>query len=104
MNITQADFVQQLIQKHNYTKGSAEVLVKDFWNLIVDNLEEGNSVSFYGYGCFDMVMRAARSCPNPSNREERCDIPAHWTPKFYAGERLKNAVAIMEDNERRGVI
>ncbi len=103
MDIKKSDFVDQLREKHNYTKGSAEMLVDDFWDILADNMEAGNTVSFYGYGCFDMVKRAARSCPNPVTKE-RCDIPEHWVPKFYPGERLKKAVRVMEDNERREVV
>ncbi len=102
MDVNRKEFILQLVEKHNYTKKSATTLVEDFIDLVIDNLEEGNSVSFYGFGCFDMRWRAARSCPDP-NTGERCDIPAHWVPKFHPGKRLRRAVSLMDAKERRGL-
>lgn len=103
MTVYKQDFIDQLMKEHNYTKSSATSVVDDFWDLIVKNLENGNAVFFYGLGCFDIVERKARSCPNPQTKE-RCEIPAHWVPRFYPGNTIKRAVKKWADNEKRGLI
>lgn len=102
MNVTKQEFIKQLMEKHHYTKSSATSLVEDFWSLITENLEQGNSIFFYGYGCFDLLERAKRNCKNPQNGE-RCDIPAHYIPRFYPGNTLRRAVKKWEDNDKRGL-
>lgn len=103
MNITKVEFIQQLIDKHRYTKKSATALVEDFWDVLIDNLEHGNTVSFRGFGCFDMVERAERSCLNPQTGD-KCVIPPHWVPRFYPGNAMKRAVKKWSDSEKRGLI
>lgn len=103
MNINKEAFIQQLVDKHHYTKKSATALVNDFWDLVVENLENGNSVFFYGLGCFDLLERAERHCLNPVTKE-KCVSPAHWIPRFYPGNTLRRAVKKWEDNNKRGLI
>lgn len=103
MNITKAEFIQQLINKHGYTKKSATDLVEDFWDVLNDNIEAGNPVSFYGYGCFDLIKRKARLGVNPST-QERCEIPEHWVPRFFPGNILKRSAKKWADSNRRGLI
>ena len=91
MEINRNDFIQQLVDKHHYTKNSATTLVADFIDMIVENMENGNSVSFQGFGRFDIIERKARSCPNPQTGE-KVDVPAHLVPRFYPGNHMKYAV------------
>ena len=70
MNIKRADLIQQLVDKHRYTKKAATSIVDDFTDIILDNLESGNAVSIYGFGCFDILERKERSCPNPQTGEK----------------------------------
>lgn len=101
MVVHKNDFIQQLVERKRYTKKSATALVEDFWDLLLENLREGNAVDFYGIGCFDIIERAARSCPNPQTGE-RCQIPAHWVPRFYPGASMRRTVKLWEDSEKRG--
>lgn len=102
MNVNKGEFIDQLIDEHNYTKKAATALVNDFLSQILVNLEAGNTVSFYGFGCFDMVNRAARSCPNPQTKEQ-CHIPAHWVPRFYPGESMRRCVTKWEYGMKKEV-
>lgn len=101
MNVNKFDFIGQLVERHGYTKKSATTLTEDFLDLVLENMEEGNTVSFYGFGSFDMLERKARSCPNPQTKE-KCEIPAHYIPRFYAGKAMRRAVTLWEDNTKRG--
>lgn len=100
MNVKRKDLIRQLCDDYNYTQESASRIIDDFTDLILTNMKEGNTVSVYGFGVFDMVERSARRSPNPQTGE-MIDIPAHWVPKFYPGNRMKTCVKIWEDNLER---
>lgn len=99
MNIKRADLVTQLVEKYHYTKSSAESVVEDFCDIIIDNLQKGNTVSIYGFGCFDILERAQRECINPTTGD-RMKIPSHWIPRFYPGTSMRRAVKIWENSEK----
>lgn len=102
MDIKRKELIEQLIDKHKYTKKAATSVVDDFIDIILDNLEAGNTVSLRNFGCFDILERKQRSCPNPQTGE-RVTVPAHWIPRFYPGNGMRLAVKKWEDNVRRGL-
>ena len=102
MDIKRKELIEQLIDKHKYTKKAATSVVDDFIDIILDNLEAGNTVSLRNFGCFDILERKQRSCPNPQTGE-RVAVPAHWIPRFYPGNGMRLAVKKWEDNVRRGL-
>lgn len=102
MDIKRNDLIRQLMDRHGYTKKAATSIVDDFTGIILDNLGEGNTVSIRNFGCFDLLERRARSCPNPQTGE-KVDIPAHWIPRFYPGRGMRLRVKMWEDNEKRGL-
>lgn len=100
MHIEKSDLIQQLIDRYGYTKKAATSIVNDFTGIILENLENGNTVSIRNFGCFDMLERRERSCPNPQTGE-KVVIPAHWVPRFYPGNKMRLAVKLWEDNTKR---
>ena len=100
-NVNKEEFVCQLADKYGYTKKSAAELIDAFTSTILDNIALGNTVSIYGFGCFDIIERKERSVISPKDGE-RVSIPAHWVPRFYPGARMKDAVQkweIIKDRE-----
>lgn len=102
MNVKRNDLIRQLADKYGYTKKAATSIIDDFSNVIIDNLRNGDSVTIYNFGCFDILERKARSCPNPRTGE-KVDIPAHWIPRFYPGNGMRMAVKLWEDSSKRGL-
>lgn len=100
MLIYKNDFIDQLVDRYHYRKGSATELVTDFLDLLVANLREGNEIYFHGIGKFGIIQRAERHCVNP-NTDEPCISPAHLVPRFYPGNSLKRAVKEFEDGMKR---
>ena len=100
MNIGKKELVNQLVAKHSYTKIAATAIVEDFADIIIDNLAQGNTVTLRNFGIFDILERRARSCPNPQTGE-RIEIPTHWVPRFYPSVKMRAAVKLWEDEERR---
>lgn len=102
MDIKRNDLIQQLVGK-GYTKKAATSIVDEFVGLIMENMRSGNTVSIRNFGCFDILERKARSCPNPQTGE-KVDVPAHWIPRFYPGNGMRRVVKMWEDDVQRGVV
>lgn len=102
MDIKRVDLIQQLVDKNGYTKKAATSIVDDFTDIILYNLGNGDTVSIHNFGCFDILERKARSCPNPQTGE-KVDVPAHWIPRFYPGNKMRLAVKLWEDSTKRGL-
>ena len=100
--IKRVDLIQQLVDKHGYTKKAATSIVDDFTDIILYNLGNGDTVSIHNFGCFDILERKARSCPNPQTGE-KVDVPAHWIPRFYPGNKMRLVVKLWEDSTKRGL-
>lgn len=103
MDVKKADLIQQLMEREGYTKKAASDIVQAFSKIILENLEDGNTVSLRNFGCFDILERKERSCPNPQTGE-KVVVPAHYIPRFYPGSRMRAAVKKWEDNVRRGLV
>ena len=102
MDIKRVDLIQQLLDKLGYTKKAAKSIIDYFNNIILYNLGKKYTVSIHNFGCFDILARKARSCPNPQTGE-KVDVPAHWIPRFYPGNKMRLAVKLWEDSTKRGL-
>jgi nucleoid DNA-binding protein len=102
MDLKRTDLIQQLVERHGYTKAAATSIVDDFTESILYNLENGNTVSLHGFGCFDLLERKERRCPNPQTGET-VTVPAHYIPRFYPWRAMRRAVKVWEDNTKRGL-
>lgn len=102
MNINRSDLIKQLVDK-GYTKKAATSIVNEFVGVIMENMRNGNTVSIQNFGCFDLLERKARSCPNPQTGE-KVNVPAHWIPRFYPGRGMRSAVKMWEDDTKRGLV
>lgn len=98
MNVNRKELINQLKEKYGYTKKSAAALIDDFTGIILDNMRQGNSVSLSGFGCFDILERAARRCPHPQTGET-VEIPSHWVPRFYPYKQMRMQVKFWESEE-----
>lgn len=102
MKVKRADLIQQLADGCGYCKKDAKKMIDDFTSLIISNLENGNSVLIYNLGCFDLLLRKERSCPDLVTGE-RIVIPEHYIPRFYPSNRMRTAVKKWESNVKRGL-
>lgn len=103
MKVKRADLIQQLADHYGYSKKAAARVIDDFTSVIIDNLENGNAVHVRNLGCFDLLIRRQRYCPNPATGE-RIAIPEHYIPRFYPSNRMRIAVKKWEDNVKRGLV
>ncbi len=103
MDIIRKDLIKQLVDKHKYTKKAATSIVDDFTDIILENLRQGNSVMIKDFGCWDLLERQTRSCPNPQTGE-KVVVPAHWIPRFYPSKKMRLVVKMWEDDVKRGLM
>jgi len=109
MKVTKDILVDQMRARFGYTKKSAIELIDDFTTIILENLRKGNAVHLSGFGSFEIVERAARSCPHPITGEP-IQIPPHYVPRFYPFTQMKREVKMFEgdlnkyDAEVAGII
>ena len=91
MKLTKTEFVAEVAKKANLTKKDAIECVNTVLDVIKENVKEGNSVQFIGFGKFEAADRKARHGRNPQTGEE-LEIPAHKTVVFHAGKAFKESV------------
>ena len=87
-----ADFIQLVAEKAGLSKKDTVKVVDSALAAISELLVRGDSISFIGFGSFDVAQRAAREGKVPgTNRTYKS--PATKVVKFKVGKQLKESVA-----------
>lgn len=89
--MTRKEFIQTMAAKTGASKADMEVTVGALLEVISDTLKKGDSLSFPGFGSFEVRERPAYKGRNPRTGEE-LQIAASRIPTFRAGATLKAAV------------
>ncbi|WON75321.1 HU family DNA-binding protein [Nitrosospira sp. Is2] len=89
--MTRKEFIQTMAAKTGANKADMEVTVGALLEVISDTLKKGDSLSFPGFGSFEVRERPAYKGRNPRTGEE-LQIKASRIPTFRAGATLKAAV------------
>ena len=89
--MTKAEFTDMVAAKSGLSKRDATKAVDAFLDSVKEALQNGDNVSFTGFGKFSAQQRSARQGVNPRTGE-RVQIPAATVPKFSAGSSLKQAL------------
>lgn len=85
------ELVAAIAEKAELSKKDAEKAVEAFVAAVTDELKAGEKVQLVGFGTFEVAERAAREGRNPRTGKT-IEIKAAKTPKFKAGNTLKEAV------------
>lgn len=89
--MTKAQFVDRVASKSGLSRRDAAKAVDAFLDSIQESLQQGEPVSFTGFGKFSAQRRGERQGVNPRTGE-KVTIQAATVPKFSAGSGLKNAL------------
>jgi DNA-binding protein HU-beta len=89
--VTKQDFVDAVADRTGMSKRDAGAAVEAMLDTITSTLQNGDSITFTGFGKFSTSHRAARMGVNPRTGE-KVHIAATTVPKFSAGSALKSAV------------
>ena len=89
--MNKAQLISTLASTTNLTRRDADVAVNSIFNLIIEQLRQGDKVQIVGFGVFEAKSRPARKGHNPMTGKE-IDIPASKAPSFKAGKAFKDAL------------
>jgi DNA-binding protein HU-beta len=90
--MTKTEVVAKIAEKAGLTKADADKAVGAFLETVTEALQQGDKVTFTGFGTFEVSQRAARTGRNPKTGVEIA-IKAANAPKFKPGKGLKDALA-----------
>ncbi len=82
-----------------YSKKIIDTIINAFWEAITDAIENGDSVKLYDYVKIEPYLRKETTMnANGFKGINEKTVPAHYTPKFRAGRKLKEACKTLSDN------
>ena len=87
--MNKTELVAAMAEQTNLSKKDAEAALKEFIDVVSEELKKGEKVQLVGFGTFEVSERAAREGRNPQTGETM-EIKASKTPKFKAGKALKD--------------
>ncbi|MDU1909614.1 HU family DNA-binding protein [Fusobacterium sp.] len=90
--MTKKEFIDLYFSKGEFeTKADAERKAAAFLTVIEERLLKGEDVTFLGFGKFEVVDRAARTCRNPQTGKEM-KVEAKKAVKFKASKTLSEKI------------
>lgn len=90
--MTKKEFIDLYFAKGEFeTKADAEKKAAAFLNVIEEGLLKGEEITFLGFGKFEVVERAARTCRNPQTGKEM-KVEAKKAVKFKPGKALSEKI------------
>lgn len=89
--MNKSDLIADVAAKGEISKQDAARAIDATFDVIIGALKKGDEVRLVGFGTFAVVNRAAGVGRN-LRTGETIKIPASKTPKFKAGQALKDAV------------
>jgi len=88
--MTKADFIKAIAEQHqDLSKSKVESILDSVFDTISANLDDGEKVTWAGFGSFETSKRAARQGRNPQTGEA-LQIPASTHVSFKIGKKLKD--------------
>ena len=89
--ITKKDLVDYLSDRLHFNCYQMKELVDDFYEVMKETLEKGESLKISGFGSFEVRQKNARPGRNPKTGEE-IEIGERRSAVFKPGKNLKEAV------------
>lgn len=89
--MTKKEFVELYAKKSGFTKKEAERAVNLFLTSVEDTLVNGDSITFVGWGKWEVVERAEREVRNPQTKT-KMTIPAKKAVRFKVGKLLAEKI------------
>ncbi len=87
--LTKADLSRHLMEKLEFGKADADLLVNTFLESIFASLRAGEGVELRGFGSFRLRDRRARQGRNPRSGES-IQVPAKRVAFFKLGKELRS--------------
>jgi len=87
--LTKADLSKHLMDKLEFSKKDAEILVNAFFNSLISALRSGDGVELRGFGSFRLRERKSRMGRNPRSGQA-IHVPSKRIVYFKLGKELRS--------------
>jgi len=87
--LTKADLSRHLMDKLEFSKKDADMLVNAFFNTLVSALRSGEGVELRGFGSFRLRERKSRIGRNPRSGQS-IHVPSKRIVYFKLGKELRS--------------
>jgi integration host factor subunit beta len=95
--LTKADLSKHIMERLEFAKKDADLLVNTFLNCIIEALHKGEGVELRGFGSFRLRDRRARQGRNPRSGQS-IQVPPKRVVYFKLGKELRSKL-IDEDTD-----
>lgn len=89
--MTKEDLISKVAEEAQVSKKEANRAINIIFESITSALQQGEKVTFVGFGSFSVAQRKARKGINPKTQKE-ITIPERKVPVFHAGKKLKDFI------------
>ena len=89
--MNKTELIAKMAEKSGLTKKAAEDALNAFTDSVTEALQNDDKIQLVGFGTFEVVSRAERTCRNPKTGEAMT-IAATKAARFKPGKLLKDSV------------
>lgn len=90
-SMNKKELVKEISKRSNIARNDAEKALNTFCEIVSEELVANRKVQIFGFGCFEVRERVARTGINPITGES-IEIEASRLPAFKAGKSLRDTV------------
>ena len=96
VNLTKKDLVNLIYMQIGFSKQISEILIDEFFNLIITNLQKEKKIKISNFGTFTVREKKKRIGRNPRTKEEKI-ISARNVVLFKPSKDFKNFINLVEN-------
>tara|TARA_B100000212_G_scaffold249421_1_gene190719 strand:- start:785 stop:1084 length:300 start_codon:yes stop_codon:yes gene_type:complete len=96
VNLTKKDLVNLIYMQIGFSKQISEILIDEFFNLIIINLQKEKKIKISNFGTFTVREKKKRIGRNPRTKEEKI-ISARNVVLFKPSKDFKNFINLIEN-------
>ena len=96
INLTKKDLVNSIYMQIGFSKQISEILIDEFFNLIIINLQKEKKIKISNFGTFTVREKKKRIGRNPRTKEEKI-ISARNVVLFKPSKDFKNFINLIEN-------
>jgi len=96
INLTKKDLVNSVYMQIGFSKHISEILIDDFFALIIENLKKEKKLKISNFGTFTIREKRSRIGRNPKTKEEK-KISSRNVVLFKPSKEFKKMINISKD-------
>tara|TARA_Y100000591_G_scaffold307774_1_gene307463 strand:- start:244 stop:543 length:300 start_codon:yes stop_codon:yes gene_type:complete len=96
INLTKKDLVNLIYMQIGFSKQISEILIEEFFNLIIINLQKEKKIKISNFGTFTIRKKKTRIGRNPKTKEEKI-ISARNVVLFRPSKDFKDFINLVEN-------